>query len=84
MANLTNADLSVLCTSTGSKQYLKGQALTSSPQANPSIGKAGDWYYGGVAVASVTSNDPSLYMKVANASGVESWVVIDVSQNSQW
>jgi len=84
MANLTNADLSVLCSSTGSKQYLKGQALTTSPVGNTSIGKAGDWYYAGVAAASITSQDSSLFIKVANAAGVESWRIIDVSQNITW
>ena len=45
MANLTNKDLSIICTSTGNWQYIKSQYVTSSPVGNLSIGKEGDFFW---------------------------------------
>ena len=43
--NLTNEDLSLICTSTGNWQYIKQKFVASSPITAPSLGKEGDWWY---------------------------------------
>ena len=64
-ANLTNADLSVLCTSTGNANYIKSISVATTPigAGNGSIGKAGDFYF---------AADASVYFKTSDVS--TSWV----------
>jgi len=56
MANLSNKDLSFLCTSTGYPGYLKAVEVASNPVGNPGLGKQGDYF----------SSDPSLYFKTSS------------------
>ena len=60
MANLTNADLSVLCTSTGNANYIKSISVATTPIGTNkgSIGKAGDFFF----------VDSSVYFKTSDAS----------------
>jgi len=46
MANLTNKDLTVLCTSTASNQYIKSVSVASTPlvAGGGLLGKAGDFF----------------------------------------
>jgi len=65
MANLSNADLSLYCTSTGYPGYVKATEVASTPSGDPGIGNQGDYFY----------VDPSFYFKVSSTV----WVQIDVS-----
>ena len=59
MANLSNKDLSVICTSTGNPDYVKSVKVPASVPASDlssTIGRQGDWAY----------IDPSLYVKVSS------------------
>ena len=71
MANLTNSDLSVLCTSTANWQYIKAQLVAATPVSNLGVGKAGDYWYEAGA-----NKDSSLHFKTSTG-----WVsfIVDAS-----